>query len=272
MADPHNRRLKVYGLIDKDAQGLKPKSLLEAASEGDALTKLTLYARPGEPVVWSDHGFREEARIRGFFGDDADAVLWAAYTDSARARAGDAGELDRVVETARGKGPARPALPEGWRSEPASENDAGELSDLLAFVFPDYPSSIDPGHLARQIRMRANLFRWVRDGDGEMVAAASAEIDHRRRSAEMTDCATRPEARGRGLMVYLLRALEDDLAAGPGITGLYTLARAGEVGMNCAFAKLGYDYTGRLVNNCRMPGGWESMNVWCRSGVAWERN
>jgi hypothetical protein len=35
--------------------------------------------------------------------------------------------------------------------------------------------------------------------------------------------------------------------------------------VNCAFAKLGYKYTGRLVNNCRMPTGWESMNVWCKT-------
>ena len=52
------------------------------------------------------------------------------------------------------------------------------------------------------------------------------------------------------------------------IHDLYTLARADEVGMNCVFAKLGYAYTGRLVNNCRMPNGWESMNIWCKSADA----
>jgi putative beta-lysine N-acetyltransferase len=101
-----------------------------------------------------------------------------------------------------------------------------------------------------------------------MAAVASAEIDGARRNAEMTDCATRPSERGRGLMVWILRALERDLAREEGIIDLYTLARADEVGMNCAFAKLGYDYTGRLVNNCRMPNGWESMNVWCRTASA----
>ena len=97
-----------------------------------------------------------------------------------------------------------------------------------------------------------------------MVAAASAEIDHCNKNAEMTDCATRPSARGQGLMAYLLWMLENDLQELYNITDLYTIARADEVGMNCVFSKLGYIYDGRLVNNCRMPNGWESMNVWCR--------
>jgi hypothetical protein len=65
-------------------------------------------------------------------------------------------------------------------------------------------------------------------------------------------------------MSVILRNLERDLADEFGITDVYTIARANQAGMNCSFAKLGYTYTGRLVNNCRMPEGYESMNVWCR--------
>ena len=69
-------------------------------------------------------------------------------------------------------------------------------------------------------------------------------------------------------MAYILRQLERALVADFGITDLYTIARADEVGMNCVFSKLGWVYTGRLVNNCRMPNGWESMNIWCRGDGA----
>ncbi len=65
-------------------------------------------------------------------------------------------------------------------------------------------------------------------------------------------------------MARLLFRLELDVFEHCGISDFYTLARACEVSMNCVFAKLGYGYTGRLVNNCRMPTGWESMNVWCK--------
>jgi RimJ/RimL family protein N-acetyltransferase len=65
-------------------------------------------------------------------------------------------------------------------------------------------------------------------------------------------------------MIHLLHRLEDDMFGDFGIRDLYTLARADEVGMNRALARLGYAYTGRLVNDCRMPNGWESLNVWCK--------
>ncbi len=267
--DPRNRRLKLYDLAPEDVGGLDPEAVIAGAGEDPAVfTKITAYARPGNREPWIEEGWREEGTIRGYFSDGADAVLWARYTDPARTEEPRADEHRRAVEAARAKEPAAPRLPEGYRSEPARPGDAPEIAELMGSVFPDYPTSLAPDHLARLIASGSNRFRWVRDGSGRMVAVASAEIDRARRNAEMTDCATRPSERGRGLMVWILRALERDLAGEEGITDLYTLARADEVGMNCAFAKLGYDYTGRLVNNCRMPNGWESMNVWCRTASA----
>ncbi len=264
--DPRNRRLKLYGLAPEDANALDPKALIAGAGEDPTrFTKVTAYARPGSGDLWIQAGWREEGTIRGYFPDGADAVLWARYTDPARAEEPRADEHRRAVDVARSKEPATPRLPEGYRSEPARPGDAAEIAALMGSVFPDYPTSLAPDHLARLIESGSNRFRWVRDGSGRMAAVASAEIDRARLNAEMTDCATRPSERGRGLMVWILRALEQDLAREEGIIDLYTLARADEVGMNCAFAKLGYDYTGRLVNNCRMPNGWESMNVWCRT-------
>ncbi|MBE0565138.1 MAG: GNAT family N-acetyltransferase, partial [Krumholzibacteria bacterium] len=146
----------------------------------------------------------------------------------------------------------------------AGPDDAEAVSALLRRVFPDYPTPTDPATVRRQIARGDNVYRLMLDADGRLAAAASAEIDHRRRSAELTDCATSPEHRGAGLMAWLLRQLERDVVRDFGITDLYTIARADEVGMNCVFSKLGWIYTGRLVNNCRMPGGWESMNLWCR--------
>jgi putative beta-lysine N-acetyltransferase len=135
----------------------------------------------------------------------------------------------------------------------------------MARTFKDYPTPISPDQISAAIHERTSHFRIVRDSTGALVACASAEIHHTRRSAELTDCATREDQRGKGLMSYILHALEEDLASDFSITDVYTIARAYEPGMNCSFAKLGYRYTGRLVNNCRMPDGFESMNVWCRN-------
>jgi len=105
----------------------------------------------------------------------------------------------------------------------------------------------------------------VRDADGALVAAASAETCMRYRNAEMTDFATLPSQRGLGLAQYLLAALEDDMEEAE-IPNLYTIARARSAGMNRVFYNRGYEMTGTLVNNCHIAGQFEDMHVWCRSG------
>jgi len=97
--------------------------------------------------------------------------------------------------------------------------------------------------------------------DHQMVSAASAEINAKFKNAELTDCATLPQAEGKGHMKKLLFFLEQKLRA-DGITCCYTIARAESYSMNKAFAQLGYTYGGRLVNNCLIYSGLEDMNVW----------
>ena len=42
----------------------------------------------------------------------------------------------------------------------------------------------------------------------------------------------------------------------------YTSARAVSYGMNGVFAKMGYKYAGKLVNNTCISGHIEHMNIW----------
>jgi putative beta-lysine N-acetyltransferase len=170
-----------------------------------------------------------------------------------------------TVDLARSKPRVEPELPDGYRYRRVEAGDARTVADLLRRTFPDYPSPLDDAHVHLLIAEGSSRFGLILAPDGSPAATASAEIDPVHRSAEMTDCATEPAHRGRGLMAVLLRRIEEEVLRATGIRDLYTLARADEVGMNCVFAKLGYEFTGRLVNNCRMPNGWESMNVWCRT-------
>jgi putative beta-lysine N-acetyltransferase len=263
--DPHNERMKLYGLAPGDCTGPELWSLLNALTQHvQCISKVTVYARPKGRAVWRQNSFRHEGFIRGFFGDGADAHLWAYYTSSRRAVAAEERVHNEILALAQSKKTRSPSLPAGYTCRLASGKDAPAVASLLRETFPDYPTPIRTATIEKQIITRANLFRLVYDGDGELAAVASAEIDHVRKNAEMTDCATVPEHRGVGLMAFILKSLEDDLRTEFGIRDVYTLARAGEAGMNCVFSRLGYDYAGRLINNCRMPDGWESMNIWCK--------
>ncbi len=259
--DPYNQRLKLY--LDGPEQ-LSPDLVDELLDLGnETVSKITIYAKSGDDGAWEALGFHHEGVIRGFF-EDADARIEARYPDAERSSSEREETHVETVKIACGKEPRRPELPDGLRCVIAGPEDAGRLTALLERIFEDYPDPLTPERIEQCIRNRSHHFRLVLDSHDTLIAAASAEIDHARRSAEMTDCATLPEHRGRGLMAFILSALEQDMVEIFRIHDLYTLARADEVGMNCVFARLGYEFTGRLINNCRMPNGWESMNIWCR--------
>jgi len=260
--DSVNERIKVYDaqpshFIGWNACGILPK----------LAGKLIAYARPGERLSWLELGFSHEGTIRGYFRDGSDAHLWAGYLRASRREPSEIELSERALTVARSKSRSQKFVPNlgmGYSSERATEAEAGEIAQLLRDTFSEYPNPLEAEVIARQIRQKDNCFRTIRDGQGQLAAVASAEMDHQRLSAEMTDCATRVEHRGRGLMANLLWLLEQDVRQDFKIRDVYTLARAVEVGMNCAFGKLGYSYCGRLINNCRMPLGWESMNIWSK--------
>ncbi len=262
--DPYNERLKLFGISGKDLRrsGLAPLITGPKCVSG-AYTKLTVYAYPGDKNIWYSLCFALEGSISGFFDDSSNAVIWAAYQDDEREKRPLQVEHSKIMENARSKPLIRPSLTKGYSCELVTDRDSTEISNLLRQTFEDYPTPISSRRIKELIRSEQSLFRCIRARDGKMVAVASAEIDHGRQNAELTDCATLPKEQRKGHMVYILSMLETDMKELYGITSVYSLTRAGETGINYTFAKLGYLYTGRLFNNCRMPDGWESMNIWC---------
>ncbi len=94
-----------------------------------------------------------------------------------------------------------------------------------------------------------------------MVALSSAEIDYKSASVEMTDFATLPSWRGKGLAAYLLAMMERFCQAEE-LKTAYTIARAVSPAINITFSRSGYQWCGRLKNNTQISGCIESMNVW----------
>lgn len=99
--------------------------------------------------------------------------------------------------------------------------------------------------------------------DEEIVSAASAEVNSFYKNAELTDCATLQEHRKHGLMKILLEELEKELKSS-GVYCVYSIARSLSFGMNAALHQLGYQYRGRLTNNCYIFDKLEDMNVWVK--------
>jgi len=204
-------------------------------------------------------GYETEAVMPGFYQGEEDCAVLAYALDRDRTDVGFAAEVakvDALIDRAPRRGRGRPPVP----TERGTVEDAPEIADLIAQTFDQYPTpSGNPEYIAETIA-EGTPFRVVRRGE-EVVACASADLVTEARTAELTDCATLPDARGRGYLQAILQDLMGDLREMDYPTA-FTLARARIVGVNLAFQRLGFGYRGRMTRSCRIGDGLEDMNVW----------
>jgi putative beta-lysine N-acetyltransferase len=260
---PLNQRIQVLEYEARDTEQMVA-SLANGAREagfGKVFLKAPVHERGGFEAA----GMTAEATITGYFAGQPAVVMSLFLTEDRRSRPF-ADDQDAILETIRSR-PADasvPKLPVKYDMSIAEPPDSLELALLYGRVFDSYPFPItEPDYLVSTMESNV-VYRIVRDGSGEIVAAASAETDPEHRNAEMTDFATLPNQRGLGLAQHILAALEDDMVE-RGIPNLYTVARARSAGMSRVFYNRGYEWTGTLVNNCHIAGQFEDMHIWCRT-------
>jgi putative beta-lysine N-acetyltransferase len=238
------------------------RALVDAARD-HGRGRIALFA----PSVLRDELTREqfvhEATMPGFYGGTEDCVVMGKAIDPARAELSEpeaVAAADAILKQKTGSTPPEHRPTPATR--PATEADAPAIAALVTQTFDRYPTPTGvPSYVAQQIR-EGIPFRIVREGD-DVVACASADLICSARTAELTDCATRPDQRGRGLMQGILSDLMDDMRS-MGYPTAFTLARASVPGINLAFWRLGFVWRGQMRSSCRIGGGIEDMNVWSR--------
>ncbi|UUZ92697.1 putative beta-lysine N-acetyltransferase [Paenibacillus sp. P25] len=261
--DRFNKRLRVDD-YEGDAGSVCAR-MLEIA-KANALTKLFIKTREEDWQSLLSRGRMLEGIYKGYYHGARDAYCMAYYLDLERRTSEYWTREDRILEEALKLAvKADPLdLPEDFTPRVAGPRDAGRLAALYAEVFQTYPTPMnDPSYVAK-VMEEGTLFYLIEQTPDLLISAASAEINDHYRNAEMTDCATLPAYRGRGLMRVLLQALENELA-GRKIASVYSLARALSFGMNACFRRLGYGYYGRLTKNCDIYDKFEDMNLWAKT-------
>jgi len=158
----------------------------------------------------------------------------------------------------------------------ASEEDLKQILELYQETFTKYLFPMTLENVRKLITNTNARASVVRDSDGKIVSicvAETARIDTNLGSlyiCELSDEATHPEHRRRGLNSACIQRLIEHLYEKDGIDLIFEEARAPHIGVNKVAAKLGFKYVGRLNKHCVIGGSkeiyennsYENLNVW----------
>lgn len=252
---PHNDRIYVMHLNPARVQSFIVRLHEMAANKGYGKILAKIPASAWQAFACA--GYVTEAVVPGFFNGRGDGLFIAKYLDPGRSEAGNLEALKLIL--AQQIQPSK-NIKASQKASACTPADAAEISAVYQQVFDSYPLPIEQPEKLRQL-MQNNVCYYCVRKDDRIVAVAAADIDLRGKNAEMTDFATLPPYRGKGMAGALLRHMERDVRSHRVITA-YTIARAASAGMNAVFRNNGYRYAGLLKNNSQISGSLQSMAVW----------
>lgn len=257
--DKINKRLRLTG-YSGDLNEIAP-ALAEMAQKL-ALGKVIIFAPQQDSADLESSGYGCEGKITAYFRGET-AYVYTLFTDPRRKQSGYRQQEAELLNTIKHSQPAARNSDLGdLQIRTAGEEDIEKLLQLYSRTFKSYPSPLMEKAYMQQIMRRNVVFICAFNGN-QPVSSASLEMDLENANAELTDCATLSQYRGRGLLQEIMNRLEDR-AREIGLVVLYSLARAGSYGMNASLHKLGYNFEGKLVNNCHIGGRYENMNIWVK--------
>lgn len=259
--DEYNSRIKLIQYDKRNLESLVRH--LEELAEENEIGKVLIYAHPEDIPLFEELGFQKEGEISNFFDGDPACIL-SRFVDRKRSVAKDEERKDEIVVMAEQvdllEEPTK--LPDGFTLRHATKEDASELAELYSLVFKTYPTPVhDPNFILEC--MENDIYFTVVTHQGKIISSASADIFTRYNSAEITDCATHPDYRGKGLLSAIIFDLEQRMRE-KGVPHLFSLTRALSTGMNMVIAKSGFEYKGRLIQNSQIAGQFEDMNIWVK--------
>jgi len=262
--DQYNQRLKVVSYEGENKFELMERLKWLASANGFDKTIVMTYRDDWQRFL--RRGYVLEAVLK-YFHHGEDAYVMSKFGSQERMVSHSLFEEIQLIETVMERDPleAIPVQPTEFEFRLAERTDVPALIALYQSIFETYPSPLIHSDYLESVFQRENLFA-VATKDGEIVSAASAELNPSQKAAELTDCATIKSMRGRGLMAHLLLLLEGELSRRDYVCA-YTMSRARSFGINNVFYQLKYEFQGRLVNNCDIYGSYEDMNIWVKNLV-----
>lgn len=209
-------------------------------------------------------GFFTEATIPNFYNGSDTAFFMSKILNSDRYLNLEYDKMKGLSQLLKESEPSK-AIKKDSNLKPVvlGKDRAEEMAEVYKQVFDSYPFPIfDPKYLIETMDNDVQYFGL--EDKGRLVALSSAEMDVKGQNAEMTDFATLPAYRGKGMANMLLVEMERHMKK-IDINSLYTIARLNSVAMNKTFQRQNYIYGGTLIKNTNIAGKIESMVVYYKT-------
>ncbi|WP_058309226.1 putative beta-lysine N-acetyltransferase [Gracilibacillus massiliensis] len=258
--EPISKRVKVYQL----PQELELEDFmirLERLANETECDKLIFYVLPDQREIMHSYHAEYEGMIQGFFNGET-AYIYAIFLTSKEDRIEFSEEENQVLDIVqqRNKTISAFVLPDGYTMRWAEKKDVFEMALLYKTVFKSYPTPMNDPEFIKEM-MEDHVYFSLIEKEGSVVSACSADILPEYQAAELSDCATYPEHRGKQLLSYQVFQLIPKVQQ-MGINVLFSYSRAISMGMNLVNAKHGFHYGGKMIRNSNISGNFENMNIW----------
>ncbi|GAB6087344.1 putative beta-lysine N-acetyltransferase [Alkaliphilus crotonatoxidans] len=262
LVDEPNKRVIFYQYDENHLE--KHLKEIESLEKVHNIEKVSVYGTEGKIAMLEEMDLTLEGKIDGFFNGE-DAYIYSQFINPERSISPLREKQEAIIQSAQNKyeGEMTFQLPEGFELRNAEKGDVMEMARVYAEVFQSYPTPMNEPAYIKKVIDQETLFSLV-TYDDQIVSIASADINPKYNNAEITDCATLPHYRGKGLLSYIINHLEKRLNKKQ-VPNLFSLTRAKSAGMNHVIAKHDYEYRGTLVQNCHISGGFEDMNIWVKN-------
>ncbi len=262
-----SNRIYLMSLSKIDAPNIIQK--LEPLAKQRGYTKIIAKIPNEYSPLFLDKGYEKEAFVPMFFKGEKDCYFMSKYFDELRSKdtfeekSSDIVEMAQKIARENFASNIHLELSDEFLCRQAKESDISLMKNLYRKVFKSYPFPIyEEKYILKTMSDNVIYYGiWHKD---KLIGLSSIEMDPKNNNAEMTDFAVLDQYRGEGLSLYLLNEMEKRLKD-LNIKTTYTIARSKSAGMNITFAKKGYIYSGRLINNTNISGQIESMNVWYKN-------
>ncbi|WP_026889437.1 putative beta-lysine N-acetyltransferase [Clostridium beijerinckii] len=261
LVDLPNKRIKIIDLNAISMQNLK--RIIYFASK-QHLSKIICNCDTKSFETFINAGFNSEGKINGYFKGN-DAFCMSYFISSDRKVCSNFARKELLIKECHNvrNTYAHQKNNLGYLIRNATKNDIKEMIDLFSTVFLTYPSPIYDEEYLKQTMNDKVLYK-VAIYNGKIIGIASADMNKENLNAEITDCATHPSYRGKGILSNIIYSLECDLKT-KGFLCLYSLSRSINPSINLVLSKHNYNFAGRLVNNCNICGTFEDMNLWVKN-------